>query len=149
MKETERRSALLRPFFLSRSLLEKPLSFSLIPSTRAAIAIFSLQFSAPASLPSTTRRKIFPLYSSVFPPLFSTPAREKSCILYGRENLRVKNPNEKEARPFPLLQFLFLPRPRVRPRCLSLVLRTRTVLSHLITSCPFLPFAICFTCMSC
>lgn len=111
MKETERRSALLRPFFLSRSLLEKPLSFSLIPSTRAAIAIFSLQFSAPASLPSTTRRKIFPLYSSVFPPLFSAPAREKSCILYGRENLRVKNPNEKEARPFPLLQFLFLPRP--------------------------------------
>lgn len=109
MKETERRSALLRPFFLSRSLLEKPLSFSLIPSTRAAIAIFSLQFSAPASLPSTTRRKIFPLYSSVFPPLFSTPAREKSCILCGRENLRVKNPNEKEARPFPLLQFLFLP----------------------------------------
>lgn len=120
MKETERRSALLRPFFLSHSLLEKPLSFSLIPSTRIVLTIFSLKFSAPASLPSTTRRKIFPLCSSVFPPPHPRACkREKSRVLYGRENLRVKKPNEKEAGPFPPAIFM-PPAPLVSgSRCMS------------------------------
>lgn len=80
-KEIERRTTLLLPFFLSHSLLEKPLSFSLTPSTRTQLTIFSLKFSAPASLPSTTRCKILPL--SISPSFHPSQEGKVVCRMEG------------------------------------------------------------------